>query len=270
MKKRTLALVLCVVMAMGLMVGCGSDKDAASGSDAKKKFTVGFDAAFPPYGYQDDNGEYVGFDLDLAAEVCKRNNWELVKQPLDWNSKDMELNTGAIDCIWNGFTMSEDRVDTYAWTEPYVDNSQVFVVKADSGIAAKADLKDKNVLVQADSSALEALKAKDNKALKDSFKNLDEVPEYNTAFLNLEAGSGDAIAMDIGVAEYQLEQRGADKFKILDEKLSTEQYGIGFKLDNTELRDTVQKTLKAMVKDGKFMEIAKKWKLENAVCLKAE
>ena len=276
MKKRMLALVMCVVMAMGLLAGCGSKDEqasggAASGSNAQKKtFTVGFDAAFPPYGYQDENGEYVGFDLDLAAEVCARNGWELVKQPIDWDSKDMELNSGAIDCIWNGFTMSEERLSQYAWTEAYVDNSQVFVVKADSGIESKSDLKDKNVLVQADSSALEALNSDDNKALKDSFANLDEVPEYNTAFLNLEAGSGDAIAMDIGVAKYQIESRGADKFVMLTDKLATEQYGVGFKLDNTALRDTVQKTLKEMVKDGKFAEIAAKWELTDAVCLTAE
>ena len=277
-KNKVLAAILCGVMVMAMFTACGSKDDkqasttgSASGSNAEKKtFTLGFDAAFPPYGYQDESGEYVGFDLDLAAEVCKRNGWELVKQPVDWDSKDMELNSGAIDCIWNGFTMSEDRIDTYEWTEPYVDNSQVFVVKADSGIKTKADLKGKNVLVQADSSALEALKSKDNKALKDSFANLDEVPEYNTAFLNLEAGSGNAIAMDIGVAKYQIEKRGADKFVMLEEKLATEQYGIGFKLGNKELRDRVQKTLKEMVKDGKFAEIAAKWKLTDAVCLKAE
>lgn len=276
MKKRLLAAVLCAAMTMTMFSACGSNggKKAsttnAGGSGDKKTFTVGFDAAFPPYGYQDEDGEYVGFDLDLAEEVCKRNGWELVKQPVDWDSKDMELNSGAIDCIWNGFTMSEDRLDTYEWTEAYVDNSQVFVVKADSGIAAKADLKGKNVLVQADSSALEALNSDDNKDLKASFANLDEVPEYNTAFMNLEAGSGDAIAMDIGVAKYQIEKRGADKFVMLEEKLATEQYGIGFKLGNKELRDSVQKTLKEMVKDGKFAEIAEKWDLTDAVCLEAE
>ena len=271
MNKRLLAAVLCAAMTMTVFTGCGSDGKKADNSDKDKQtFTVGFDAAFPPYGYQDEDGEYVGFDLDLAAEVCERNGWELVKQPIDWDSKDMELSSGAIDCIWNGFTMSEDRLDTYEWTEPYVDNSQVFVVKADSGIETKADLKDKNVLVQADSSALEAINSDDNKELKESFANLDEVPEYNTAFMNLEAGSGDAIAMDIGVAKYQIEKRGSDKFVMLEDKLATEQYGIGFKLGNTELRDSVQKTLKEMVKDGKFGEIAEKWELTDAVCLEAE
>ena len=118
-------------IAAGTMVfslaGCGSSSDGKKSAD-KEKFIVGFDAAFPPYGYQDENGEYVGFDLDLAAEVCKRNDWELVKQPIDWNAKDMELNSGTISCIWNGFTM-QGREDKYTWSEAYVDNSQVIVVK---------------------------------------------------------------------------------------------------------------------------------------------
>ncbi len=279
MKKIT-ALALCFLMTFSLFTACGSDDSstdsandtAAEATDAaadeKTTFTVGFDKGFPPYGYE-ENGEYVGFDLDLAAEVCARNGWELIKQPINWDAKDTELGSGAIDCIWNGFTIN-GREDQYTWTEAYVDNSQVFVVKADSGIKTFADLKDKDVLVQAASSALTALKDKANKELLDSFGNLDEVPEYNTAFLNLEAGSGEAIAMDIGVAKFQVESRGKDQFIILEEPLSTEQYGIGFKKGNEELRDKVQTTLKDMVSDGKFAEIAEKYKLTDAVCLTAE
>lgn len=253
-------------IAAGTMVfslaGCGSSSDGKKSAD-KEKFIVGFDAAFPPYGYQDENGEYVGFDLDLAAEVCKRNDWELVKQPIDWNAKDMELNSGTISCIWNGFTMN-GREDEYAWTDPYVDNSQVFVVKADSGIATFADLAGKSVAVQADSSAEAALKEDDNKELKDSFKELVVVSDYNTAFMNLDSNAVEAIAMDIGVAKYQMESRDGE-YKILDDVLSAEQYAVGFAKNNTELRDKVQKTLDEMRKDGKFAEIAEKWDLTDSV-----
>lgn len=252
-------------IAAGTMVfslaGCGSS-DGKKSAD-KEKFIVGFDAAFPPYGYQDENGEYVGFDLDLAAEVCKRNDWELVKQPIDWNAKDMELNSGTISCIWNGFTMN-GREDEYAWTDPYVDNSQVFVVKADSGIATFADLAGKSVAVQTDSSAEAALKEDDNKELKDSFKELVVVSDYNTAFMNLDSNAVEAIAMDIGVAKYQMESRDGE-YKILDDVLSAEQYAVGFAKNNTELRDKVQKTLDEMRKDGKFAEIAEKWDLTDSV-----
>lgn len=253
-------------IAAGTMVfslaGCGSSSDGKKSAD-KEKFIVGFDAAFPPYSYQDENGEYVGFDLDLAAEVCKRNDWELVKQPIDWNAKDMELNSGTISCIWNGFTMN-GREDEYAWTDPYVDNSQVFVVKADSGIATFADLAGKSVAVQTDSSAEAALKEDDNKELKDSFKELVVVSDYNTAFMNLDSNAVEAIAMDIGVAKYQMESRDGE-YKILDDVLSAEQYAVGFAKNNTELRDKVQKTLDEMRKDGKFAEIAEKWDLTDSV-----
>jgi polar amino acid transport system substrate-binding protein len=276
--KTVIVLLLAAAMCFGLLSGCGtktatestapSASAAVSEPAARTTFTVGFDASFPPYGYTDDNGEYVGFDLDLAAEVCKRNGWELIKKPIDWNSKDMELSSGTIDCIWNGFTIN-GRENDYEWTKPYVDNSQVIVVGADSGITDLAGLAGKNVLVQADSSALASLTDETNEtnlALAKSFASLTEVPDYLTAFMSLESGAADAIALDIGVAQYEITQRG-DKYIMLKDSISIEQYGVGFKLGNTELRDQVQKTLDEMVADGKFMEIAKTWKLDEAVCL---
>lgn len=269
MPKRLLLICLAIAMVLPL-IACNSSSssstDSNSGSQTaeKKTFTVGFDANFPPYGYRDDNGEYVGFDLDLAQEVCNRRGWTLVKQPIDWDSKDMELSAKTIDCIWNGFTMSEDRLDKYTWTEPYVDNSQVFVVAKDSGIKTFDDLAGKTVAVQTASSALEALDSDDCKELKASFKSLEQIPEYNTAFMNLEAKSVDAIAMDIGVAKYQIESRG-DKFVMLSEPIITEKYGIAFLKGNETLRDEVQNTLYDMLKDGKLDEIAKKWELSDSV-----
>jgi len=178
----------------------------------------------------------------------------------------MELNSGAIDCIWNGFTMN-GREDSYLFSEPYVDNSIVYVVRADDAIQTEADLAGKYVITQAGSSALAALQDKPDVVA--SFAALDEIADYNTAFMNLEAGTNDAIAVDIGVAQYQLATK-ADKFKMLEEPLSTEQYAIGFRMDDTELRDTVQATLDEMVEDGTFMEIASNYadyNLDKMVCL---
>lgn len=276
--KKLLAVMVTAVMAVGLMSGCGAkenntevtttetaDEETAAETDAETKtFTVGFDAEFPPYGYMDENGEYTGFDLELAQEVCDRNGWELVKQPVDWDAKDMELSSGSIDCIWNGFTMN-GREEQYTFSVPYVDNSQVFVAKADSDILTPEDLAGKTVGVQKDSSALAALEG-DASDLAATFAGLNQYADYNTGFLDLEAGAIDAIAVDIGVAEYQLASRG-DGYVILDEKLATEQYGIGFKLGNTELKDQVETTLLEMAEDGTFMEIAKKYGLEDSVCL---
>ena len=298
MKKssKVTAVILSAVLAMS-MIGCGSSAedtasdaaatdavtdeatDAAASDEAtdaadeatdaadetadetaagdRTQLIVGFDAEYPPYGYMDENGEYVGFDLDLAQEVCDRNGWELVKQPIDWDAKDMELNSGSIDCIWNGFTMN-GREDDYTWSTPYMDNSQVFVVAADSGISSLADLAGKVVEVQTDSSAEAALK--DNAELSATFGTLQTTPDYNTAFMDLEMGAVDAIAMDVIVAGYQIEQRGeSDKYVILDETLSSEEYGIGFKKGNEELRDKVQGALDEMAADGTMAEISEKW-----------
>ena len=266
MKKRKIA--ACLASAAILLTGSASYLPVHA---EERTFTVGFDAEFPPYGYQDDSGEYVGFDLSLAQEVCDRNGWKLVKQPIDWDSKDMELESGQIDCIWNGFTIN-GREDKYTWSEPYVDNSQVVVVNADSGIHQLSDLSGKVVAVQADSSALAALTGEDadpeNIALAKSFSDLQEVGDYNSAFMNLESGAVDAVCMDIGVASYEITARG-NSFTMLDEHVSSEVYGIGFRLGNTQLRDEVQDALYDMVRDGTFRKIAKDWDLEGCICLKA-
>ena len=264
MKKRIALLLAMIVVSATMLAGCGGSSDEGASDDAAaventdETFVVGFDASFPPYGYKDDNGEYVGFDLELAQEVCDRNGWELVKQPIDWDAKDMEIESETIDCIWNGFTIN-GREDQYTWSEPYIDNKQVFVVAADSGIETLEDLAGKLVETQVDSSALAALEG-DQKALADTFGSLTQIAEYNTAFMDLEAGACDAIAMDIGVAYYQMNSReNPENFVILDEEISSEQYGVGFKLGNEELRDAVQATLDEMAADGTIAEIAEKY-----------
>lgn len=304
MMKKFMAMMCAAVMTMSLLTACGNDaqttgetatgaettaaENTAAGAETMateatpgaettvgeaapteegRTFTVGFDAEFPPYGYMDENGEYVGFDLDLAKEVCARNGWEFVAQPIDWDSKDMELESGSIDCIWNGFTI-QGREDAYTWSVPYVDNSQVFVVPADAGIATPADLAGKVVGVQKDSSALAALEG-EAADLAATFAQLQQYGDYNVAFMDLEQGAIEALAIDIGVANYQISSRG-DAFVILDEQLASEQYGIGFKLGNEELKNQVEATLLEMVEDGTFMQIAENYSdfgLTDSVCL---
>ena len=276
MKKRLLSAVMASAMVLSL-AACGGAKTettAAETTAEKKEETttagttaaetaeaaggtliVGFDQDFPPMGFVGDNGEYTGFDLDLAKEVASRLGLEYKAQPVAWDSKDMELESGNIDCIWNGFTIT-GREDDYTWTTPYMANKQVFVVANDSDIKSQADLAGKVVEVQADSSAEAALK--ENQDLANTFGQLLTTPDYNTAFMDLEQGAVDAVAMDVIVAGYQIKQRNAD-FKILDDSLSEEEYGVGFKKGNTELRDKVQGGLEEMAADGTLAKISDEW-----------
>lgn len=135
-------------------------------------------------------------------------------------------------------------------------NNQVFVVQADSGITSTADLAGKIVDVQVDSSAEAALN--ENTELTGTFGQLITVADYNTAFMDLESGAVDAIAMDDVVASYQIEKRGAN-FVVLDEAIAAEEYGIGFKKGNEELRDQVQAALEEMAADGTMAEISEEW-----------
>lgn len=218
-------------------------------------FTVGFDQDFPPMGFVGEDGEYTGFDLELAQETAKRLGLTYVAQPIAWDAKNMELESGNIDCIWNGFTMT-GREDEYTWSEPYMENSQVVVVMEDSEIETLEDLAGKIVEVQADSSAEAALKEMPD--LTSTFGTLQTTPDYNTAFMDLEMGSVDAIAMDVIVAGYQMQEREGS-FKILEESLASEEYAIGFKKGNTELCEKVQQTLEEMAADGTMAEISEKW-----------
>ena len=245
--KKFLCLVLALIMVLGL-TACGQ-------SSSDNKLIVGFDAEFPPFGYIAEDGSYDGFDLAMAQEVCKRLGWEYQAVAIDWNSKDSELKSGNINCIWNGFTYT-GREDEYTWSDPYIDNSIVLVVKKDSGITSFADMAGKTVMAQTASSAVDALA--ENTALSDSLKEVVQLADYNMGFMELKQGTVDAIAADLGVATYQIASNDGE-YVILDEPVSQEQYAIGFLLGNTELRDKVNEQLKAIAEDGTMMTIAEKY-----------
>ena len=281
MKKRVVCAALVSIMTMSLAACSGGAASApaetkAESTEAKTEaaettekaaeaegetkaeggtLIVGFDQDFPPMGFMGDDGEYTGFDLELAQEAAKRLGLEYKPQPIAWDAKDMELESGNIDCIWNGFTMT-GREDGYTWSEPYMENSQVFVVAGDSGIKSQADLAGKVVECQVDSSAEAALKEVPD--LTATFAQLLTTGYYNTAFMDLEQGAVDAIAMDVVVAGYQISQRNAD-FVILEDSLAAEEYAIGFKKGNTELKDKVQGALEEMAADGTLKTISEKW-----------
>ncbi|MCI5615273.1 MAG: amino acid ABC transporter substrate-binding protein [Clostridia bacterium] len=272
--KKWIALLLAMVLCLSL-AACGSNNDnnnannttddqntPAAGqedntqpSGEKQKLIVGFDAEFPPFGFIAEDGSYDGFDLAMAKELCSRLGWDFEAVAIDWDTKDAELKAGSINCIWNGFTYT-GREEEYTWSDPYVENKIVLVVKADSGITSMADLAGKTVMAQAASSAVDAIEA--NEEFKSSLKEVVELGDYNMGFMELAQGSVDAVAADMGVAAYQAANNEGD-YVILDDAISTEQYAIGFLKGNTELRDAVNAELLKMAEDGTMMSIGENY-----------
>ena len=259
--------VLLVVLVLFMAASCGNkETDTADSEPAKPVLKLGFDAEYPPFGYLNaETGEYEGFDIDLAKAVCEDIGYELELIPIDWDAKDAELNSKAIDCIWSGFTIN-GREDLYAWTDAYVDNSIVILTTADAGIETLADLEGKYVTVQMDSSAMSALD--DMADLVGTFAggSYQMCPEYNTAFNELNIGSVDAIAIDVNVAKYLID--GKEGYTVLAEQVSSEQYGVGFRTDDTALCEAVNNSMKKLAGTGLVMEIAKNYGIEDSICIK--
>lgn len=260
MKKKFLSVlaVACVAcLSAALLAGCSQQQSSSNdGNPADNKLIVGFDNSYPPYGFMDESNNPTGFDLDLAQEVANRNGWDIELSAIDWDTKDAQLNQGTINCIWNGFTM-EGREDDYTFSDPYMLNGQVIVVKADKGIASLADLAGKNVITQTDSAALDVLEG-DRADLAATFANLETIAEYNTAFMQLESGAVDAVACDLSIAQYQMSAK-PDAYVMLDETLSSEHYAVGFKKGDTETAEKVSQTLKEMYEDGTVEELCNKY-----------
>lgn len=268
-KPRLLTALACMaaaLLAVILVAGCSgttstddSSSDAAAddkSATATSTLIVGFDSAYPPYGYVGDDGEYTGFDLDLATEVAARNGWEVQLEPVDWDAKDTLLDSGAINCIWNGFTV-EGRESDYTFSGSYMLNAQVVVTRADSGIASPEDLAGKAVITQVDSAAYDVLTG-DQADLAATFASLETIGDYNTAFMQLESGAVDAVACDLSIAQYQLAAK-PDAYVMLDDQLSTEHYAVAFKLGDDATAQTVTETLRAMDEDGFVKELCDKY-----------
>ena len=257
---KKIALCIAMLLAAAMLFANGTKEEGQDLSLKKVQdkgvFVLGLDDSFPPMGYRDENGEIVGFDIDTAKEVCKRIGVTLKCQPIDWAAKEQELATGNIDCIWNGFTITPERLEALTFSDPYVDNAQVAIVKGSSGINKLADLKGKTVGVQAGSSEQDAIA--DTEGFEESLKGIVEFKDNLTALMDLEIGGVDAVVMDLLVANDNINRSGKD-FRIVDEHLANEEYGIGFRKGDVALRDAVQGALNDMAKDGTLAEISAKW-----------
>lgn len=268
MTKKLMALTLAILIAaLGLgLSACNKDGSDATtvktGETTTEKtypngtLTVGFDAGFPPMGFSDGEGGYTGFDLECAAAVADHLGKELKLKPIEWTNNETELNGGNVDCLWNGMTINEKRLAAFEVSDAYMQNKQVVVVRAADDYKTLADLAGKTAGLQSGSTAYEALEA--NTAFKSSLKSDLVLKADNTQVAtDLQSGVIDCAIMDSIVADYMISQGKA--FKVLDESLEDEEYGIGFAKGNTALRDEVQNALYELYADGTLKEISQKW-----------
>ena len=264
--KKLIALLLAGTMALSIAACAAAPAAAPAAEETKEEaaaseetfvFKHGFDLDYPPYSYIDEEGKTGGFDVEMAQAVCEYYGWEYEAVPFNWDAKDAELNAGSCDCIWSGFTMN-GREDDYLWSMPYSDNTQMIMVKKDSGIATLADLAGKVVGVQTSTSAYDLLNDEEGqKALCDTFQSLEVYETYTIAFNDLKAGAIDAIAIDVTSGNYLMS--GEEDYQFMEEALGSEQYAIGFRKDDTELCEKINAALEALAEDGTFDTIGKKY-----------
>lgn len=269
MKKSILAFVVVLVIITGVFTGCSKESNgngaAASKLGGKEAIVVGLDDTFVPMGFKDEKGELTGFDVELAREVFKRLGLNVKFQAIDWAMKETELNSGNIDLIWNGYTITNERMEKVAFTKPYMENRQVIITLSNSNIGKKSELNGKRVGIQNGSSSLDAVN-KEPELVK-SFKNGEPVlfDTNNEALMDLEAGRIDAVVADEILARYYIKARGAEKYRVLDEDFGREEYGIGVRKDDKVLLDKVNKTLSEMKDDGTSQRLSEKWFGKNII-----
>lgn len=257
MKKKILIGIMLGTMAFSAL-GCTQKSTFESTLD-KDTIIIGLDDAFAPMGFRDESGQIVGFDVDLAKELGERLDKEVTFQPIDWTMKEAELNSGNIDFIWNGYTITEERKEKVEFSTPYLNNSQVIVTLADSDIKTKADLSGKKVGAQNQSSAVSAMEKEAD--LYASFYGSKAITfeDNNQALMDLEAGRCDAIVADEILVRYYIKLKGEEKFKILDENFGDEEYGVGIRKGDTKMVEAFNEVLEEMKADGTMKEISEKW-----------
>lgn len=268
--KKLSVLLLTAVLGASMLTGCGNNTKTTSENNQadtsleditqKGKFVVGLDATFAPMGFTDENGDIVGFDIDLAKAAAEKMNLDVEFQPIDWDSKSMELSSGTIDVIWNGFSISEERKKEVLFTDAYLTTGQVIVVKADSDIASKADLAGKTIALQDGSTSEEALKADEATYNSIGDENISRFKENTQVLMEIDAGRADAAVVDeIFVRYYLAKENMLDKFKVLDESFADEDYGVGGRLGDKSFIDALNKAINDCIEDGTASEYSVKW-----------
>ncbi|MBE6016125.1 MAG: transporter substrate-binding domain-containing protein [Lachnospiraceae bacterium] len=269
--KKLLCILLAAVMCAALCACSGGSAatTAAAGSDGAEvtKFIMGIDPEYPPFSYMGEDGKYTGFDVEICQAACDKLGIELEIFEVNWDDKLIQLDANECDCIWSGMTILDSMKEAgYVLSAPYYDNTQVLIVKADSGIKSSADLAGKDVAVQLGTSGDQLLQ-EDLADLAGTFNNIVRCDSFLKCFTELDGNAVDAVFVDYPVAKaYQAEHEG---FEILDEELGGEQYGIAFRSSDQALCDKIEGAIKELVEDGTYKEIAEKYPdiVENLVFL---
>lgn len=253
--KKIFSILFMLILAANTVIAASQDS-SLNYIKEKGVFVLGLDDSFPPMGFRDKKGQIVGFDIDLAKEVCKRMGVELKLQPIDWNAKILDLNSKGIDVIWNGLTITEERKGKIEFSKPYIANRQIVIVKAGSGIDTKADLAGKTVGVQLGSSADDAIKsdAKTAKSIGEIVKFEDNVQ----ALMDLSIGRLDAVVVDEILGRYYISKKEG-VYAVATDYFAEEEYGIGFRKGEKAFASEVDRILDEMIKDGAAASISKKW-----------
>ena len=277
----SLITVLCMLFAL---CACGESSSAASSTTAApaeetsaeteaspageaassgRTFIMGIDPEYPPFSFLGDDGNYTGFDVEICQAVCDHLGWDLEIFSVNWDEKLVQLDSMECDCVWSGMTILDSMKEAgYNISKPYFDNTQVLVVKADSGFESSADLAGKVVAVQLGTSG-ESLLNGDLADLAGTFENVITCDSFLKCFTELEGNAVDAVFVDMPVAaNYVAAHEG---LTIIDEDLGAEQYGIAFRADDAELCATVDAAVQELVENGTYAEIASKPEYEEIV-----
>lgn len=267
-KKIFVIISMMLFIAMFGCIGCSSKSTSGESTLDKDVLIVGMDDAFAPMGFKDQDGNIVGFDVDLAKALGEKLNKEIKFQPIDWTMKETELKSENIDLIWNGYTITDERKEKVDFSVPYLKNRQVIVTLSDSSINSKSDLKGKKVGAQDQSSAVDAMEEEED--LYSSFDGGKAITfeDNNQALMDLEAGRIDAVVADEILVRYYIELKGTDKYKILDEDFGEEEYGVGIRKGDTKMVEAFNEAFESMKEDGTLKEISEKWFGEDITIVK--
>ena len=268
MKKRKGILGLLALVGLAVMSLAGCTQLASNPTvdnwdkyQQQKSITVGFDNTFVPMGFEEKNGDYAGFDIELAQYVSKKLGIQVHFQPIDWDMKETELQNGTIDAIWNGYSATDERREKVAFTIPYMQNTQILVVKKLSGIHSVEDMTGKVLGAQNGSSGMLDFE-EHPEVLKNRVKggDADQYQSVNEAIIDLKNDRIDALLIDRVYADYYLTTEGiADEYDTIPSGFKSESFAVGVRPADKKLLEALNQAFKELYQEGIFQQISQKW-----------